>query len=188
MKSQILITVTLLSCSIFTFASPKLDSISGESLLKAEPVTLSAANKKGLVVVFLSSRCPCSNSHIGELKSLATEYPDFNFVAVHSNVDEGPESSKPYFENAALPFPVIEDKKVELANAYQALKTPHSFVIKPDGSIAYQGGVSSSNQFAAADRKYLREALEDLQNDRSVKTPEGRTLGCVISRGEKNVW
>lgn len=188
MKTKILFPSILVFWSFFSSADPKLDAVTGQDLLKSETVTISAENKRGLVVVFLSSRCPCSNSHIGELKSLATEYPDFNFVGIHSNVDEGIESSKPYFENAALPFPIVEDQKVELANAYQALKTPHAFVIKSDGKIAYQGGVSSSNQFAAADRKYLREALDDLHNDRSVKTPEGRTLGCVISRGEKNVW
>jgi len=28
----------------------------------------------------------------------------------------------------------------------------------------------------------------DLKAGRAVQTPEGRTLGCVISRGEKNVF
>lgn len=183
-----------LACLIFfAFSSavqavPQMAEVRGRDLLKSSKVAVSVENKKALVVVFLSAKCPCSNSHIDELKALANDYPDFSFVGVHANADEGPELSTPYFQKAGLPFPVIQDQNLELADRYRALKTPHAFVIKPDGKIAYQGGASSSNQFSSASRKYLREALEDIQNNRPVGTPEGRTLGCAISRGEKNVW
>jgi hypothetical protein len=141
-----------------------------------------------LVVVFLSAKCPCSNSHNNELRNVAETYKEFNFVAVHSNVDEGKELSKPYFEKAAFPFPVIEDEKTKLADELRAFKTPHAFVFGQNGELMYQGGVSSSRDCEKADNKFLREALEYLQAGRSVRTPEGRTLGCAISRGEKNVW
>jgi peroxiredoxin len=170
------------------YAAPQIKNISGEDLLTAQKVNVSADGKKGLVVVFLSAKCPCSNSHVTELKDLASKFPEFTYVAVHSNVDEGKDLSKPYFEKAAFPFPVIEDKKSELADLLQAFKTPHSFILLPNGNIAYQGGVSNSKDCAKSDRKYLREALQDLDAGKTVRTPEGRTLGCAISRGEKNVW
>lgn len=192
MKNRILI-LFLLVLPFCSFAAPQIQSVSGENLLSGEPVAMKLQDvgtqgKKGLVVVFLSARCPCSNSHVAEVRDLAQNYKDFAFVAVHSNMDEGEALTKPYFEKAHLPFPVIADAKAHLADQFQALKTPHAYIVAPDGHIAYQGGVSNSNDCAKSDRKYLREALEDLHGGKPVRTPEGRTLGCVISRGEKNVW
>lgn len=140
--------------------------------------------KKALVVLFLSAKCPCSNSHIAEIQNLSSEFKDFEFVAVHSNQDEKLDLSKQYFSNLNLKFPVIQDEKAKLADIYKAYKTPHAFVVYPDGKIAYQGGVSSSHEFLKADKKYLRDALTDIQNKRPVKVSESRTLGCSISREE----
>jgi hypothetical protein len=119
---------------------------------------------------------------LNELKDLAKQYPQFNFVGVHSNLDEKRDISQMYFKNAALPFPVIEDQDLALANELHALKTPHAFVVAANGKMLYQGGVSDSRDFGSADRHYLREALNDISHDRPVSTPQARTLGCIISR------
>ncbi len=174
--------------SLAASASPQTKFLEGKNLLTDAKVQVNSTEKKGLVVVFLSAKCPCSNSHNVELRDLAQTHKEFNFVAVHSNVDEGKDLSKPYFEKAAFPFPVIEDEKAKLADQLQVLKTPHAYIFGSNGEVLYQGGVSNSKDCAKADRKFLREALEDLQAGKKVRIPEGRTLGCAISRGEKNVW
>lgn len=83
-----------------------------------------------MVVVFLSVTCPCLNSHIPELISLAEAYPDFAFVAVNSNSNETLAPAQDYFKAAKLSFPVIQDQDSKLANQFKALKTPHAFVLK----------------------------------------------------------
>ena len=143
---------------------------------------------KGSVIVFMSAKCPCSNSHVEELKSLQKEYPDYGFVAVHSNTDESKEETEQYFKEAGLPFPVIQDTGAKIAGEFKALKTPHAFLVSPSGETLYKGGLSNSKDCRKADRKFLREALTDLAQGHPVKTPEGRTLGCAIARGEKHVW
>lgn len=183
----------LLALSIILFlprqaiAAAQPESISGIDIVDAKPVLVEMAKEKGVAVVFLSAVCPCSNSHLQELSALAKEYSEFKFLGVHSNTDEAKEATELYFKGAKLPFPVIHDKGAAIANRFKAFKTPHAFLMK-EGAVVYQGGVSSSKNFENADRKFLREALEDLKNNRPVKTPEGRTLGCVITRGEKDVW
>lgn len=163
--------------------------LSGNSVIDGQQFKVGEPVKKGLVVVFLSAVCPCSNSHLVELKKLKSEFPDFDFVGIHSNTDEDKDLTSSYFKTANLPFPVLQDSKAKLADEFKALKTPHVFVVLKDGTTAYQGGVSSSRHFDdTTDRKYLREALSDLASGRKVNTPEGRTLGCVISRGGKHVW
>lgn len=184
----IAIIITVSGLSWAAFAAPQMQSVAGSNILNDSKTTVSAENKKGMAVVFLSAKCPCSNSHMTELAALAKDFPEFSFVGIHSNADEELAMSKAYFGKAELPFVVIQDQNMELADRFRALKTPHAFLLSPEGKILYQGGVSSSKDFEKADQKYLRQALDDIQNQRSVKTSEGRTLGCVISRGEKNVW
>lgn len=163
-------------------AAPILE-VKGQSLVYGKPIQRTVSDKKGLVVVFLSARCPCSNSHVSELISLATEYKDFEFLAIHSNSNEDEQTSKVYFESKKLPFPVIQDSKSHLADLFKALKTPHAFLINSKGEIVYQGGVSNSADFSKADRNFLHDALEDLKANREVKVLNGRTLGCIIQRG-----
>lgn len=181
--------ICLLICAPF-FTAKAIVEVKGENILTASDVSVSAVtmNKKALVVLFLSAKCPCSNSHIQEIISLYKDFPQFSFVGVHSNSDESAELSKTYFIKSEIPFPVIQDVKFAYADHFHALKTPHAFVVNSDGKILYQGGVSSSRNIDNAENKFLRDALNDLQINQSVKTPEGRTLGCSIQRGEKNVW
>ncbi len=183
-------TLLLLTISLLGLTAAALPhQMTGKSVIDSQQIKVGELSKKGLVVVFLSAVCPCSNSHLVELKKLKSEFSDFDFVGIHSNTDEGKDLTSSYFKAANLPFPVIQDSGAKLADEFKALKTPHVFVVLKDGSTAYQGGVSSSRHFDdKADRKYLREALGDLSAGHKVTTPEGRTLGCVISRGEKHVW
>lgn len=177
-----LVFTAALSVSLSCFAS-----ISGQNLLTGKKDDV-PAGKKGTVLVFLSSKCPCSNSHVGVLKALANEYKEFSFVAVHSNADETVADAKSYFTSVDLPFPVIQDEKTTIADEWKAIKTPHVFVISPEGKTLYKGGVTNSNNGPKADVQFLRDALADLQAGRAVKVAEGRTLGCAITRGDKNVW
>lgn len=171
----------------FLFAVPCWAGIIGKDLVLDRPIEVKGG-KQGTVVVFLSARCPCSHSHIRLLSQLAMDFKDFNFVGVHSNADEPPSLSRPYFQNARLPFPVIEDADGRLADQFKALKTPHAFVVSLAGETLYKGGVTSSNEANLADRHYLQEALKDINLGIPVKTAEGRTLGCLISRSKKHAW
>jgi peroxiredoxin len=184
MKTFILALTVL--CSPLAFAEPT-PHLHGVEVSSGQNIDVTP-KAEGTVIVFFSSSCPCSNSHVEEVKSLAAEYPQFAFVGVHSNADETAAEAKTYFDKNHMNFPVIQDDHAKIADQFKALKTPHAFVLSADGKVLYQGGVSSSKDIKKADRKYLREALTDLKNHVAVKTPEGRTLGCTISRGEKNVW
>jgi hypothetical protein len=140
------------------------------------------AEAKSAVVVFLSAKCPCSHDHTGELAELAKTYPQYKFFGVHSNADETAAETKAYFEKLNLPFPVVQDAGAAAANHFKALKTPHVFVLNSAGETVYQGGVSDSKDFERSDRKYLREALKDLHENKPVKTAAARSLGCAIKR------
>lgn len=195
MKSVIPFTLALLLSSILglysisAFALPT--TLSGINVVTQKPETTALDTKssnENLVVIFLSAKCPCSNSHIEAIKALAKDFPNTRFVAIHSNFDEDQASTESYFKNVDLPFSVIQDVKSQYANQFHALKTPHAFVLNSKGDLLYQGGVSDSHDFKKSKHQYLREALNDLKKGQAVQTKEGRTLGCVITREDDNAW
>lgn len=145
-------------------------------------VPLTTNDKKGLVLIFMSSKCPCSNSHVALLKKLLEQHTDFRFLIIHSNADESLAEAKTYFKDLKLNIEVLQDQDAHIADQMKAFKTPHAFVITSKGELAYQGGITNSSHAPSADRQFLAEALEDIKNNKPVRTPEGRTLGCVITR------
>lgn len=169
--------------SVNTWAAKQVSSIDGTNVLDDKFIHLETKSAvKGTVVVFMSAKCPCSASHESLLKEMASQFKDFNFVAIHSNSDENSAMTKEHFAKVAFPFPVIQDSKSRLANELGALKTPHAFVLSPSGEVLYQGGVTDSHVGPSAKKLFLKDALEDIQSGKPVRIKEGRALGCFIQR------
>ncbi len=188
MKNTALLPLLLLALNVlFTPTAHAAYSVQGEDLLSGQKIE-ATAKAKGLVVIFLSSRCPCSDSHLPIIEKLSQQFTDFQFVGIHSNADEGKEQAQTYFKNAHLSFPILQDEKSKWADQLKASKTPHVFVLSPDGETLYKGGATSSAHGPTAEHAYLQDALTAIQAGKKVTTAETRTLGCAISRGEKYVW
>lgn len=168
------------------YASVKIiTEVSGIDLRNDQPLKLNLTDaEKATVVLFLSSKCPCSISHLPTINLIARNYIDkgYKFIAFHSNVNEDVESSKAFFKAAKLEFPIIRDSKAEIADAFKAFKTPHVFVLNPKGEVVFQGGVDNSKVAEKASRFYLQEALEAIQDGKLPKEKEVRVLGCEIKR------
>lgn len=159
--------------------------LSGKSVIDEKEILLSGqleGAETTTVVVFLSARCPCSNRHIGEIQSLKSEYPQYQFIAVSANPEETLEEVKKYFQEKEIGFPILRDQSQSLANKFKANKTPHAFVLNSKGNLLYAGGVTSSHDPESAQHKYLREALSDISEGKKVRVTETRSLGCTITR------
>ncbi len=139
-------------------------------------------SKKGSVLVFLSSSCPCSHAHIGHLIDLSKTYPDIQFIGIHSNANEAVFEAEKYFKSLNLPFPVIQDHSLEWANRLKANRTPHAFLLNPGTQLLYQGGVSSSSNPEKADSLYLNITLKKFLSGEKIETTNTRVLGCPIAR------
>ena len=156
---------------------------SGKDLLTGREVRFPSKEDRIPVLVFLSAKCPCSRSHEPELKRLHARFAGagFEFIGVHSNQDETSSESKKHFKEAALPFPVIEDRGAKLADEFRALKTPHVFVLKGN-EVVFQGGVDDSADGARAKKRFLEDALATLQQGKPLEVSRARALGCAIQR------
>ena len=134
------------------------------------------------VVAFLSSECPCSDSHISELTRLQAMYPQVNFLGIHTSVFSDLAGTKAYYQNKKVNFPVYVDGDLKITNELKAVKTPHIFVFAQDGKLVYQGGVSDSSRFSYHKKNYLAEVLAAVQSGKSSPYSFKRTLGCYIKR------
>lgn len=170
-----------------TIASASLE-FSGIDLRQAaetnSPVSVSTKDSEHLVVLFLSAKCPCSMSHMDEIRNLAKDFPETKFLAINSNKDESREMGIAYFSKADLAFPVLRDENLKYADLLKAVKTPHAFILDKYGQIVYQGGVSDSAKFPNAKKRFLREALTEVKMKKPVSKPIARALGCAIARSE----
>lgn len=144
----------------------------------------------GRAVVFLSAKCPCSNSHVEHLNELQKKNPKIQFIGVHSNSDESKEDSVTYFSNRGFSFPVLHDVGGKWADELKALKTPHAYLVSPEGEILFHGGVTSSNDANRAKEFFLKNALQDFTDNKEITKKEARALGCAITRDgdNKDVW
>jgi hypothetical protein len=71
-----------------------------------------------------------------------------------------------------------------LARAYGATVTPHMYIIKPDGVLAYAGGIDDKSTTRPADIKdaknFVDEALAELKAGKPVSNPATRAYGCTV--------
>lgn len=186
MKSPIAFCSYLLLCGFF------LVQVNDANALRADLHDVVSGNAfifdsqekraKPLVVVFLSAKCPCSNAHIDEIRTLKNAHSEIDFLGVNANADEDEETSKNYFRDLKLGFPVVRDPQLKLTDYFKALKTPHVFVMDRSYKVVYRGGVTSSLEPKQAEVRFLSNALENMAKGQAVAVVEGRTLGCFIRR------
>lgn len=159
--------------------------ISGLDLVSGKSISHHFASaSRGTVVLFLSTRCPCSASHQSILNQLAEEFgkKGFAFVGVHSNANETLEESKQFFSTQKFAFPVIQDSGCSIADQFRAFKTPHAYLLSPQAEILFQGGVDDSKIAGNAKRHYLKDAMTDILEGHEPKEKNVRVVGCQIQR------
>lgn len=174
---QLLILFLILSCSSSKVKSYK--QINGKDHFK-QPVNIDVNAKEYTAVVFLSSVCPCSGSHIKMLKQTSSLKDNVQFVAIHSNFYEDLNSAQYYFTKAKLGFPVIFDRESVLAKSFGAISTPHLFLLNQEGQIEYSGALTSSNNALKAKDNYLVSALKALQVGGTISVKFRKPYGCKI--------
>lgn len=86
-------------------------------------------------------------------------------------------------DRKAAPTAVLLDPEQDVARAYRASVTPHMFVIKGDGVLAYMGAIDdnpSSRGDPSKARNYVDEALAAVKAGKPAPTTSTRAYGCVI--------
>lgn len=84
----------------------------------------------------------------------------------------------------ATPSAVILDENGDIGRLYGAKTTPHMYIIDPNGTLVYMGGIDSipsSNQ-ADIDKatNYVRLALQSMSEGKAIADNVTRPYGCSV--------
>ncbi len=78
----------------------------------------------------------------------------------------------------------FRDQDGKVGKLYDARTTPHMFVIDPQGTLVYAGGIDDIRSADAADiqkaKNFVKAALADLKSGQEVQTKTSRPYGCSV--------
>jgi peroxiredoxin len=161
-----------------------LDVVSGQTVTLAD-----FADRKALLVLFISRHCPYVQHIKHELTKLGQDYQgqSLGIVAISSNdptthPDDAPESLKAFAEELNLTYPLLFDETQQTAKDYTAACTPDIFLFDGDRQLAYRGQLDESRPRSEVPvtGKDLRAAIEAVLLDRPVPTDQKPSIGCNI--------
>jgi peroxiredoxin len=169
-----------------TVADFKLKNVDGKMISLSD-----YKNSKGVIVIFDCNTCPYSKAYNERIIALNKKYASQGFpvVTINSNAPElSPgdsfEEMVDLAESKKYDFPYLFDETQSVAKAFGASNTPHVFILKREGKdfkVAYVGGIdNNSRNGAAADKKYVEEAVDALLNGKPVPTTKTKAMGCGI--------
>lgn len=176
MKQLLLLTSLLLSFNTMAVQLPKLKAYPEDREYNIEAI------KKTKVLVFLSRTCPCTQQNIPYINKLVKEFPEVEFIGVHSKKGSPLSEIKEVIEVYKPEFPVIDDNALEIANILKANRTPQAFILNQKNEVLYSGGVTDRTNPSNASKTYLKNALAELSSNKEITEKETRSLGCVILR------
>lgn len=97
---------------------------------------------------------------------------------------DGATAKKLNADRGAAPTATLLDTKGELGKLYGAQTTPHMYVIKGDGTLAYKGGIDSIATAKVEDiakaEPYVKLALADVAAGKKVEKASTRPYGCGV--------
>ncbi len=166
-------------------ANVKLENYAG-----AKVSMRNAGMDNGLLVIFSSNTCiTVLENHI-RLMSLAS-YAIKNKIGVmilnsnEKNRDgsDSREVMRAYAEELGFKWLYVVDHNSTIANAFGANYTPECFLFNKIGKLVYKGGIDDSphNEQDAKDQ-YLKRAIKETADGKSVTLPETQPTGCAIKR------
>jgi hypothetical protein len=138
--------------------------------------------KKNKVLVFISRTCPCTQKNIPYINELVKEFPQMEFIGIHSVKQINPKLIDEIIAEYKPQFTIVNDEDLAIANILKANRTPQVVVLSEKNEILYDGGVTNRTNPKNADKFYLHNALVEIAQNKPITEKETRSLGCVIVR------
>lgn len=166
------------------------------SLTDSHGKSVSLADYKGKTVVleWTNHDCPYVRKHYGgnNMQALQKKWTAQGVVWL-SVISSEPgsqgyvtadEANKLTQDRGAAPTAVLFDPKGDVGHAYGAQTTPHMYVIKGDGTLAYMGGIDDKASTRRDDLKtaknFVDRALSEVAQGKPVSITTSRPYGCSI--------
>lgn len=146
---------------------------------------------KGVIVVFDCNTCPVSKKYNERIMALNQKYASAGYplIAINPNSPEASAGDSypkmvSYAKEKGYTFPYLYDESQDTPRQFGATNTPHVFILKNTGgvfTVAYIGAIDNNTADASqATRRYVEEAITDLQANQQIKTPSTKAVGCSV--------
>lgn len=90
-------------------------------------------------------------------------------------------------DRGAVPAHVLLDESGAVGRLYEAKTTPHMYLVAPDGTLIYKGGIDSNSSADVDDiagaTPYVKVALTEALAGKPVTESSTRPYGCSIKYG-----
>lgn len=141
------------------------------------------ANKKGLVLIFWQSSCPCVKRYQERISELADRYnpQGIAFRYISSNKNESFVHALSEYEKRQSLLPLLRDEGGHLAHALGVKSTPSVVLIDPHGKKLFIGWIDDERLPRERGRRaYLDKALEQYLAGKPISRPTSPMFGCPI--------
>lgn len=151
--------------------------------LQGDPHKLSDYRGKIVIINFWSAECPHSDrADRSILDRLAQWDGEVELLSVASNRNESARMVEEVAKARRLPTVLLDPQHV-VADQYQAVTTPHVFILDRDGILRYRGSVDDVTfRHRQATCFYLEEAIGALLDGQLPEIQETTAYGCAIVR------
>ncbi len=169
-------------------ADSKVKDIAGKEIKLKD-----AKKENGLLVMFSCNTCPYVVKNQERTRAICKFAMDNNFgvILLNSNEllrdgDDSYDAMKSYAKDQGYNWYYAVDKDSELADAFEANRTPECFLFNKELKLAYHGGIDDNpGDEASVTRVHLKEAIQELVGGKEVSVKESRSVGCSIKRKAK---
>lgn len=156
--------------------------------------TLKSFRGKTVVLEWLNHECPYVKKHY-DAKNMQKLQKDYTAKGVvWLSVNTGAEGKQGVFapakanelskEKGASPSAVLQDRDGAVGKLYGAKTTPHMYIIKADGVLAYNGAIDDNSSSDSADvataKNYVSAALDEVLASKPVTVASSKPYGCGV--------
>lgn len=187
MKKIILLLFALIYIG-FSLQAQEVKNFTLPNLLDDSNFTLeNYKDKKAVVIVFTSTRCPYTRSYKDRIIKLAQEYKAKSVSFVLINAEGADETSDAMKKQAkAYNLPYLFDKDLAITSQLGASKTPETFVIESHlghFTMKYYGAIDDNPQMASeVSEYYLKTAIDAVLNKTNLNYNTQKPAGCTINK------
>jgi AhpC/TSA family len=157
-------------------------------------VSLTDFKGKTVVLEWLNPGCPYVRKHYsaGNMQSTQKDAAGKGVVwlAINSTETEHPDYLKPAAlqawmgEQKAAATHTLMDESGKAGQQYAARTTPHMYIVNPQGTLVYAGGIDSIPSASVADIKsatnYVKVALAETAAGKPISAAQTRPYGCSV--------
>ncbi|MFT5208635.1 MAG: peroxiredoxin [Flavobacterium sp.] len=149
------------------------------------------SDAKAIVFMVQGNGCPIVRNALPDLKSLRDTYADqgIEFLMINANIQDNRTTIAKEAEEYNINIPILVDETQLIGESLGLVRTGEVFVIDPKTwSVVYTGPLNDrltyESQKATTKHHYLKDALDDLLANETVKVTSADPVGCLINMPE----